>query len=136
GHFEGVDGRLEAIDDRLEAVNQRLSQLPASLEVSEVHRRLTELVERPVIDHGDRLDSLDRKLDEGFDPLLSELRARPDRHEFEETISEAVETSHDDITKRLAALEETMLALAEALLRPGRDGKKRRSGGFDDEDDE
>jgi hypothetical protein len=31
---------------------------------------------------------------------------------------------HQDVLKRLATLEETMLALAEALLRPRRDGKE------------
>ncbi|SKA32026.1 hypothetical protein SAMN02745673_04057, partial [Marinactinospora thermotolerans DSM 45154] len=134
GQFDGVDGRLEAIDDRLEALNQRLGQLPASLEVSEVHRRLSELVERPIIDHSERFDAIDQRLGESLDPLLNEIRTRPDRHEFEETISDAVETSHDDITKRLAALEETMLALAEALLRPGRDGKRKRRPVDDDED--
>src|SRR5699024_3999966 len=107
GHFEGVDGRMEAIDDRLEALSQRLNQLPQTLEVSEVHRRLTELLDRPHLDHSAKLD---------------------------ETVTEAVENSHDDMSKRLASLEETMLALAEALLRPGRDGRKKRH--LDDEDDD
>ena len=101
-----------------------------------MHRRLSDLVERPVIDHSDRLEALDGRLTQSLDPLMREVQARPDRHEFEEAISEAVETSHDDITKRLAALEETMLALAEALLRPSRDGKKKRRRDDDDEDDE
>ncbi|PRY00031.1 hypothetical protein [Allonocardiopsis opalescens] len=121
GRFEGVDNRLEAVDDRLEAVNQRLSQLPATLEVTELHRRLTELLERPVIDPKDRFDAIDKRLSEQLEPLLSEVRDRPDRTEVEETLSDVVETAHDDVTKRLAALEETMLALAEALLRPRRE---------------
>ena len=111
GHFEGVDGRMEAIDDRLEALNQRLNQLPQTMEVSELHRRLTELVDRPLLDHSGRLDEIDSHVTSAVEPVLRELKQRPDRHEFEETVTEAVENSHDDITKRFSSLEETVLAL-------------------------
>jgi hypothetical protein len=104
------------------------------MEVSELHRRLTELVDRPQLDHSGKLDEIDQHVTSAVEPVLREIKQRPDRHEFEETVTEAVENSHDDITKRFTSLEETVLALAEALLRPGRGGKKKRR--EDDEDDE
>ena len=46
--------------------------------------------------------------------------SRPDREALAETVSGIVEPATADLNKRLGALEETMLALAEALLRPTR----------------
>ncbi|MBO4270329.1 hypothetical protein [Microbispora triticiradicis] len=55
-------------------------------------------------------------------PLAEAVRSRPDREQIAETVSDAVtramEPAHGDVARRLAALEETMLALAEVLLRP------------------
>lgn len=116
GHFENVDGKVDTVDDRLEAVNQRVGQLPATLDIAELRSRLTEVAERPVVDHTDKLDDMGKSLTEA-------VRARPDREEVEETMSKIVDSSHGDISKRLASLEETVLALAEALLRPTREGK-------------
>ncbi|MEW9528991.1 hypothetical protein [Microbispora sp. NPDC049125] len=57
-------------------------------------------------------------------PLVEAVRSRPDREQLTEAVSGAVarivEPAHGDVARRLAALEETMLALAEALLRPTR----------------
>ncbi|MFC4590493.1 hypothetical protein [Sphaerisporangium corydalis] len=127
--FEGVNERLEMVDDRVEAVNQRVGQLPALLEVGEVHKRVGELISAQGDDHGGRLDTIDRRLTEaaGLMPPLADLvelvRARPDREQLSETVGEIVQPTRDDLTRRLGALEETMLALAEALLRPARTPK-------------
>lgn len=51
-------------------------------------------------------------------PLAGELRGRPDRAEIEEVVSKITEAAQGDVIARLASLEETVLALAEALLRP------------------
>lgn len=57
-------------------------------------------------------------------PLADAVRSRPDREQIAETVSDAVtramEPARGDVARRLAALEETMLALAEVLLRPAR----------------
>ncbi|XVQ87212.1 hypothetical protein ACQP2K_07275 [Microbispora siamensis] len=57
-------------------------------------------------------------------PLAEAVRSRPDREQIAETVSDAVtramEPARGDVARRLAALEETMLALAEVLLRPAR----------------
>jgi len=128
GHFENIDGKVDTVDDRLEAVNQRVGQLPATLDIAELRNRLTELAERPVIDHSEKLDALDKSIGENVAPITDAVRARPDREEVEETMSKIMESSHGDLTKRLASLEETVLALAEALLRPAREGGGGKSG--------
>lgn len=122
GQFENVDGKVDTVDDRLEAVNQRVGQLPATLDISELRSRLGVLVERPHVDPSDKLDALDKSIGDNVRPINDAVRARPDREEVEETISKIVESSHGDISRRLASLEETVLALAEALLRPAQDG--------------
>ncbi|MEU8265952.1 hypothetical protein AB0B89_02200 [Sphaerisporangium sp. NPDC049002] len=127
--FEGVNERLEMVDDRVEAVNQRVGQLPGLLEVGEVHKRVGELLSAQGDDQGKRLDAIDKRLTEAATalPPMAELmdlmRARPDRAQLAETVDEVIQPTHNDLTRRLGALEETMLALAEALLRPTRTPK-------------
>ncbi|MQA93515.1 MAG: hypothetical protein GEV11_02345 [Streptosporangiales bacterium] len=120
GRFAGVDGNLRALDDRIEGLGERITGLPGTLEAGEVQRKLDELTSRPVIDYGHRLDALDKQFAEATEPILAELRSRPDRTEVEETVAKIVESSYDELSRRLGSLEETMLALAEALLRPQR----------------
>ena len=168
GHFQGLESKFESVDDRIEAMGQRVGQLPATLEIAELHRKLAAIGDRPLIDPTDRFDALEKRLSEAIDPLVDELRARPDRDEAEETLSKIIEASrvdltkhmemlredllrqvggvhddvakkvsrvqndvstqvgtvHEDLMKRILSLEETMLALAEALLRPRRENKE------------
>jgi archaellum component FlaC len=127
--FEGVNERLEMVDDRVEAVNQRVGQLPGLLEVGEVHKRVGELISAHGEGQDKRFDTLDERMAEtaAAMPSLTELtelvRARPDRDQLSETVDEIIQPTHNDLTRRLGALEETMLALAEALLRPARTAK-------------
>ena len=167
GHFPALETKIDGVDDRLTVVDQRVGQLPAAMDVGELHRKLVAIGDRPLIDPTDRFDALEKRLSEAVDPLIEELRRRPDRAESQETMVKITEASridltkhmemlredlvrqvsgvHDDVTrkvsgvqsdvgrqvtavhedlmKRLVTLEETMLALAEALLRPRRDGK-------------
>lgn len=133
GRFEGLGSRLDSVDDRLAGVHQRFDHLPAVMEMSEVHRRLEELSHRPYIDHSDRFDALEKWLADAVDPVLDELRDRsgslPEMTEVRQHVTERirevhegvtveVRTVHQEVLQRLATLEETMLALAEALLRP------------------
>lgn len=120
GRFEGMDGNLRALDDRLDGIGERIGGLPGAAETNEMQRKLDELTSRPILDYGHRLDALDKQFTEAVDPILAELRSRPDREEVEETVSKIVDSAHDELSKRLGSLEETMLALAEALLRPQR----------------
>jgi uncharacterized protein YoxC len=168
GHFQGLEAKIEGVDDRVDGVNQRIGQLPVTLEIGELHRKLAAIGDRPFIDPTDRFDALEKRLAEAIDPLVDELRARPDRDEAEETLSKIIESSradltkhmeilredllrqvggvhddvskkvegaqqvmtsrmtsvHEDLMKRLITLEETMLALAEALFRPRRESKE------------
>ncbi len=94
---EQLGERFDGVDDRVESINQRLGQLPATLEIGELHRLVGEIA-----------------------PLVE---TRPDREAVREALSTTVEPAHTDLTRRLGALEETMLALAEALLRPTRGSK-------------
>jgi chromosome segregation ATPase len=98
GHFAGIDGRIKALGDhlaavsgRLEAVSQQLGQLPTSLGLEEAQQRLAE-----------------------------ELRLRPGHSEVEEVVTKVVSAAQAEMTTRLDSLEETVLTLAEALLRPSR----------------
>jgi hypothetical protein len=91
---------------------------------------VTELAGRPAFDHGHRFDALEKHLADVADPLIEELRARPDRAEVESAVTRAADhvamrmtSVHEDMLKRLSTLEETMLALAEALLRPRHEGR-------------
>jgi hypothetical protein len=95
-------------------VGRRIGQLPEALALDE---RLGELLDSHRADHAERLA-------EAAAALTEAVSSRPDREALAETVSETVtgivEPATADLNKRLGALEETMLALAEALLRPTR----------------
>ncbi|HEY7483310.1 MAG TPA: hypothetical protein VH912_02505 [Streptosporangiaceae bacterium] len=101
GRIDGLAGRIDGVDDRIVSNGGRIDQLPAALEIGEVHRQLAELTGRPFLDHSDRFDSLEKRLTDGVDPLVDELRARPDRDEVEETVSRIVAAAYHDVGKRL-----------------------------------
>jgi hypothetical protein len=66
-----------------------------------------------------RLERLDERLDDQYDrvrTLESTLKEQP--VSLEEAVAKGVETSGADIMARIASLEDTVLTLAEALLRP------------------
>jgi chromosome segregation ATPase len=124
GHFSGIDGRIEALGDhidavgeRLDTVNQQISHLPATLGIRDVHR-LTELTSQASVELGAQLDALDERLTGTLEPLAEELRSRPAHADIEDLISKVMTAAQQDTATRLASLEETVLTLAEALLRP------------------
>ncbi|WP_395109452.1 hypothetical protein [Actinomadura sp. SCN-SB] len=150
GRVEGVGGRLDGLDGRLEGLSGKLAGLDGRLaavddRTGELQAKVNELVRRPAFDHGDRFDALEKHLADAVDPLLEQLRTRPDRDEVEATVARRVDrvhhevgrraesvedhvtrqvtSAHEDMLKRLCTLEETMLALAEALLRTRREDK-------------
>jgi chromosome segregation ATPase len=101
GRLEGLSGRVDGVDDRVESAGTQLERLPATLDIVELHRRMAELSTRPYLDPTDRFDSLEKRLAEGVDPLVDELRARPDRDEVEDTVSRIVAAAYDEVGKRL-----------------------------------
>jgi len=58
------------------------------------------------------------KLNEQLEPLADELRSRPGPIEIQETMAKIVDAAQSDVATQLGSLEETVLTLAEALLRP------------------
>jgi len=101
GRLEGLAGRLDGVDDRVESLHERVGQLPAALEMPDVHRRLAELAHRPAADHDHRFDELEKRLSEAVDPLLEELRARPDRDEVKDAMAVVADSAHHDAARRL-----------------------------------
>ena len=71
---------------------------------------------------GDRFGSLDSRLGgqlaDQLEPLADELRSRAGHIEIQETLAKIVDAAQSDVTTQLGSLEETVLTLAEALLRP------------------
>jgi chromosome segregation ATPase len=77
-----------------------------------------------------RLERLDERLDDQYDrvrALESTLREQP--VSLEEAVAKGVEATGADVMARIASLEDTVLALAEALLRPAARLAGRRTGG-------
>ena len=67
---------------------------------------------------GGRVDEVGGQLTDQFEPLADELRSRPGQIEIQETLAKIVDAAQNDVTTQLGSLEETVLTLAEALLRP------------------
>ncbi len=66
-----------------------------------------------------RLERLDERLDDQYDRVRS-VDGKLEGHaaDLEETVAKAVDAATADIIARIASLEDTVLTLAEALLRP------------------
>ena len=58
------------------------------------------------------------QLNDQLEPLADELRSRPGHLEVQDTLAKIVDAAQTDVTAHLGSLEETVLTLAEALLRP------------------
>ncbi|WP_308211694.1 hypothetical protein [Actinoallomurus soli] len=109
GHFQALEAKVDGACDRVEGVDQQIARLPVTLEINELHRKVAAIGDRPFIDPTDRFDALEKRLSEAVDPLLDELRARPDRDETEETLSKIIEASRVDLTKHMEILREDLL---------------------------
>lgn len=124
-----VDGRLTGIDSRLASNDAKHASTEGR--VSALDTRFERLDER-LDDQYDRVSSIDNRLAaadsriaglggqfaESLTPLAEEVRARPSRTEIEELVTKVVQNVHADLATRLSSLEDTVLTLAEALLRP------------------
>jgi hypothetical protein len=103
-----TEGRVSALDTRFERLDERLD---------DQYDRVTSIDNRLAATDG-RLTLLGSQFTEALKPLAEELRARPVRSEIEAVVTKVVEAVHGDISTRLTSLEDTVLTLAEALLRP------------------
>ncbi|MEV8633120.1 hypothetical protein AB0395_15815 [Streptosporangium sp. NPDC051023] len=126
GHVTGVGERLGSLEAHLADVGERLGRLAATLDIGGVHRSIGTLLGAQADDHAKRFDSLEECVAQARSalvPLAETLRAQPNREQLAEALTRTMEPARADLTRRLGALEETMLALAEALLRPVRNDK-------------
>ncbi len=67
---------------------------------------------------GGRLHTVGTQLTDQLEPLADELRSRPGHIEITDALAKIVDAASSDVTVHLGSLEETVLTLAEALLRP------------------
>jgi hypothetical protein len=78
---------------------------------------------------GGRLDSVDERMAGHLEGLADELRSRPGDAELTEAMTKIAAAAQGEVTAQLGSLEETVLTLAEALLRPqGRPSSPAREG--------
>ncbi|HUN38387.1 MAG TPA: hypothetical protein VMU95_40875 [Trebonia sp.] len=103
-----TEGRVSALDTRFERLDERLD---------DQYDRVTSIDNRLAATDG-RLALLGSQFTEALKPLAEELRARPVHSDIEAVVTKVVEAMHGDISTRLTSLEDTVLTLAEALLRP------------------
>jgi chromosome segregation ATPase len=98
GRIERLDTRLERLDERLDDQYDRVSAIDSTLTAAD--GKLGTL--------GGRLDGLDGKLES-----LGQWPA-----EIQDAVAKIVDAAQHDVTAHLGSLEDTVLTLAEALLRP------------------
>ena len=110
-----TEGRVTALDTRFERLDERLDDQYDR--VSSIDGRVTSIDERVAAADG-RIIALGGQFIDAITPLADELRSRPDRAQIEGVVTQIVEAAHTDLSTRLTSLEDTVLTLAEALLRP------------------
>jgi hypothetical protein len=113
--FERLDERLDDQYDRVSSIDERVSSIDGR--VTSIDGQVTSIDGRVAAADG-RIIALGGQFTDSIAPLADELRARPDRTEIEEVVTKIVAAAHTDLSTRLASLEDTVLTLAEALLRP------------------
>src|ERR1039457_3138745 len=105
GQVQLVHGRIERLDTRLERLGERLDDQYDR--VSAIDSTLT-AVDGKLGTLGGRLDGLDGRLES-----LGQWPA-----EIQDAVAKIVDAAQHDVTAHLGSLEDTVLTLAEALLRP------------------
>jgi uncharacterized protein YceH (UPF0502 family) len=103
--LQDIRQRLDALDGAT-AIAATLDGLAASL--GALDSKLTA-----------RLERLDERLDDQYDRVRAiESAVEGQSMSLDQAVSKAVEAASGDIMARIASLEDTVLTLAEALLRP------------------
>jgi len=106
--IEGLDDRFGSLDTRLQTASGRFTDVSGRLET----------LGQEMAAVGGRVDEVGGQLTDQLEPLADELRSRPGRIEIQETLAKIVDAAQSDVTTQLGSLEETVLTLAEAPLRP------------------
>jgi hypothetical protein len=94
----GTDGKVGALANRIDRLDDRIGDTDDQIGL--INERIASI--------DDRMGSVDAHV------------ARVEEHTAPEVVAKVVSAAHAEITARLDLLEEAMLTLAEALLRPGR----------------
>lgn len=129
-HSDAVADQTRGLTEQMAEIDRRLGQLRSSVDAAagrftRLDKAIAELtgradrLESTVVD---RLDRIDKRVDEATH-RVRQLAAESCMDDLlADTVMTAVahgmKPAQDDILRRLEALEETMFALAEALLRP------------------
>jgi len=113
GRIERLDSRVASLDTKLERLDERLDDQYDR--VSAIDKELASMGGL-----GGRLDGLDGRFAEMGAKLevLGEQVAAAGPGEIHDAVGKVVRAAQDEITARVGSLEETLLTLAEALLRP------------------
>jgi ABC-type transporter Mla subunit MlaD len=99
--FGQLDGKLDTATGRFTDVGGQLEKLDRGLAAV-----------------GRLVDTTAEQLNSQLEPLADELRSRPGHTDVQEILAKIVDAAQSDVTTQLGSLEETVLTLAEALLRP------------------
>ena len=122
-----IDGHMIIVDERTAPIDARLGTLEARLIEAVDGRKEAAGGHFTGIDA--TIKALDERVSGALAPLADELRLRPGHAEVEEIVAKVVGAAQAEMTTRLDSLEETVLTLAEALLRPARHMPDQRRNG-------
>ena len=106
--IEGLGDRFGSLDTRLQTASGRFTDVSGRLET----------LGQEMAAVGGRVDEVGGQLTDQLEPLADEARSRPGHIEIQEKLAKIVDAAQNDVTTQLGSLEETVLTLAEALLRP------------------
>jgi archaellum component FlaC len=110
-----IDGLGSTFGDRFGQLDGKLDT--AAGKVTDVSGQLEKL-DRGLAAVGRLVDTTAEQLNGQLEPLADELRARPGHMDIQEILAKIVDAAQSDVAAHLGSLEETVLTLAEALLRP------------------
>jgi hypothetical protein len=131
--METVDSKLGALDTKLTGTDGKVGALANRIDRLDDHIGDTDdrigLINERIGSISDRMASINGHLSGALTPLADELRLRPGHAEVEEIVAKVVCAAQAEMTTRLDSLEETVLTLAEALLRPARHTPDQRRNG-------
>ena len=115
GRLDGLDGRLEGVGARIDGLGDKFGSLDGGLRTA--NGRFTD-VDGKLESLGQQMAAVGEQLTDQLEPLADELRSRPGHGDIQDTLAKVVDAAQNDVTTQLGSLEETVLTLAEALLRP------------------
>jgi chromosome segregation ATPase len=126
GRLGMVDGKVGTLGARIDGLGStfgdRFGQLDGKLDTAtgrftDVSGQLEKL-DRGLAAVGRLVDTTAEQLGSQLEPLADELRSRPGHTDVQEILAKIVDAAQSDVATQLGSLEETVLTLAEALLRP------------------